>query len=346
MMKALVKFAAGPGNAALRDVPEPIPGPGQVKVEVQAAGVCGSDLHIYHDDIQIPVEPPVIMGHEFSGNVVERGEEVERVQVGDRVTCETSATFCGRCLHCRIGNYNMCSQRKVVGYAVDGCFARYIVVNERQVHALPDNVDFISGALTEPLACCVHAVLEQTPISPGDLVVITGPGTIGLLCLQLVKAAGGVPVVCGTSQDAERLRLARQMGAAKVMDVTTEDLLAWLDVHAPFGGADVFLECAGAPAAARLGLQALRRGGRYTQIGLFSGPFELAFDLIAYKELLVTGTLGQRWSSWRRTLSLMQQAQVQPRPLISHVLPLSQWREAFRLVEEKQGLKVILEPES
>jgi L-iditol 2-dehydrogenase len=240
----------------------------------------------------------------------------------------------------------MCSQRKVVGYAVDGSFARYIVVNERQVHALPDNVDFISGALTEPLACCVHAVLEQTPISPGDLVVITGPGTIGLLCLQLVKAAGGLPVVCGTSQDAERLRLAGQLGARKVVDVTTEDLLAWLDVQAPFRGADVFLECAGAPAAARLGLQALRRGGRYTQIGLFSGPFELAFDLIAYKELLVTGTLGQRWTSWRRALSLMQQEQVHPRPLVSHVLPLSQWREAFRLVEEKQGLKVILEPES
>lgn len=343
-MKALVKYASGPGNVALRDVEEPAPGPGQVKVEVKAAGICGSDLHIYHDDIEIPIEPPVVMGHEFAGVVVERGEGVERVELGDRVTCETSASFCGRCLHCRVGSYNMCAHRKVVGYAVDGCFARYSVVNEHQVHILPDNVDFIAGALTEPLACCVHAVIEKTPIAAGDVVVITGPGTIGLLCLQLVQAAGGFPVVCGTSEDAKRLQLARRLGAEATLDVTTENLLDWLAAHTETGAADVFLECAGAPAAARLGLEATRRGGRYTQIGLFSGPFELAFDRIAYKELHVTGALGQRWTSWRRALALMGQGKVETRVLVSHVLPLSQWEDAFRLVEEREGLKIVLQP--
>ena len=345
-MKALVKYATGPGNVALRDVKEPVPGPDQVKIEVRAAGVCGSDLHIYHNQIQIPIEPPVVMGHEFAGVVVTCGENVRHIQVGDRVTCETSATFCGQCLQCRIGNYNMCAHRKVVGYAVDGCFARYCVVNERQGHILPDNVDFVSGALTEPLACCVHAVIEQTPILAGDVVVITGPGAIGLLCLQLVKAAAGLPVVCGTSQDAERLELARQLGAKATLDVTKEDLSAWLTTHTESQSADVFLECAGAPGAARLGLAVTRRGGRYTQIGLFDSPFELAFDLIAYKELRVTGALGQKWSSWRRALSLMHQEKVKTHVLVSHVLPLSRWEEAFRLVEEKQGLKVVLQPDT
>jgi L-iditol 2-dehydrogenase len=315
-----------------------------VKVEVRAAGVCGSDLHIYHDEIGISIEPPVVMGHEFAGVVVEQGAGVEGLQVGDRVTCETTAWSCGRCRACRAGHYNMCASRKVVGYALDGCFARYCVVNRRQVHPLPDNVDFLAGALTEPLACCVHAVLELSSIVAGDVVVITGPGPIGLLCLQLAKAAGGYAIVCGTSSDAGRLALARRLGADLTVDVQAEDALASIHEQTAGQGADLFLECAGAPAAAQLGLRATRRGGQYTQVGLFPGPFELQFDLIAYRELRVTGSLGQRWTSWRRALALMARDQVDTHSLVSHVLPLDQWREAFRLFEEKQGLKIVLEP--
>jgi L-iditol 2-dehydrogenase len=343
-MKAIVKYASGKGNVEIRDVAEPIPGSGQVMVEVKAAGVCGSDLHIYYDEIAIPIVPPVIMGHEFSGIIVELGKGVEHLRVGDRVTCETTAWSCGRCRHCRIGNYNMCASRKVVGYAFDGCFARYCVVNERQVHLLPDNVDFLAGALTEPLACCVHAVLELTAISAGDVATITGPGPIGLLCLQLTKAAGGYAIMCGTWQDEERLEMARRFGADLTVNVQNTDLLRLLGDLTDGQGADLFFECAGAPPAARLGLSATRRGGQYTQIGLFPGPFELSFDQIAYKELRVTGSLGQRWSSWQRALALMAQGQVDTRSLVSHVLPLSEWREAFRLFEAKQGLKIVLEP--
>jgi len=238
----------------------------------------------------------------------------------------------------------MCANRKVVGYAVDGCFAKYCVVHARQVHLLPQNVDLISGALTEPLACCVHAVLELTTISAGDVVMITGPGPIGLLCLQLVKAAGGYAILCGTSQDTERLALGQQFGADAIVDVETEDARELVYGLTGVQGADVFLECAGAPPAARLGLELTRRGGQYTQVGLFSGPFDLSFDLIAYKELRVTGSLGQRWSSWQRALSLMAQGKVDTRSLVSHTLPLSEWRQAFRLFEAKEGLKIVLKP--
>lgn len=345
-MKALVKFAPGRGHVEIREVPEPVAGPGQLKVEVKAAGVCGSDLHIYHDEIGITIEPPVVMGHEFAGVVAEVGDGVEHLRVGDRVTCETTAWSCGRCLQCRLGHYNMCAERKVVGYAVDGCFARACVVNERQVHLLPENVDFQAGALTEPLACAVHAVLELTSILAGDRVMITGPGPVGLLCLQLVKAAGGFALVCGTSQDAERLALARRFGADLTVNVDRKDALEIVRDLTGGQGADIFLECAGAPQAARLGLEATRRGGQYTQVGLFPGPFELKFDLIAYKELRVTGSLGQRWTSWQRALSLMARGQVDTGSLVSHVLPLTEWREAFRLAEEGQGLKIVLEPAS
>ncbi|MFN2292540.1 MAG: zinc-binding dehydrogenase [Anaerolineae bacterium] len=345
-MKALVKYAPGKGHVEIREVPEPAAGPGQVKVEVEAAGVCGSDLHIYHDQIAITIEPPVVMGHEFAGVVTEVGHGIERLRPGDRVTCETTAWSCGHCLQCRLGHYNMCAERKVVGYGVDGCFARACVVNERQVHLLPDNVTFQAGALTEPLACAVHAVLELTSISAGDRVMITGPGPVGLLCLQLVKAAGGFALMCGTSQDAERLALAKRLGADVTVDVDDQDALDVVLDLTGGQGADVVLECAGAPPAARLGLKATRRGGQYTQVGLFPAPFELKFDMIAYKELRVTGSLGQRWTSWRRALSLMAHGQVDTGALVSHVLPLTEWREAFRLAEEGEGLKVVLEPAS
>lgn len=342
-MKALVKYASGKGKVEILDVSEPVPGAGQVKIEVKAAGVCGSDLHIYHDEIAIPVEPPVIIGHEFAGVVTEVGGGVEHVHVGDRVTCETTAWSCGRCLQCRLGHHNMCANRKVMGYAVDGCFARYCVANEPQVHFLPDNVGFVAGALTEPLACCVHAVLELTTISAGDVVVITGPGSIGLLCLQLVKAGGGLAIMCGASQDTERLQLAQRFGADLTVNVETEDALALVRGLTDSQGADVFLECSGAPPAARLGLEITRRGGQYTQVGLFPGPFELDFDTIAYKELRVTGSLGQRRTSWTRSLALLGQGHVDTEALVTCTLPITQWREAFRLFEEKEGLKIVLE---
>ena len=343
-MKAIVKLARGPGHVELKQVDEPRPGPGQVMVRVEAAGVCGSDLHIFHDEIKINIVPPVVMGHEFSGVIVEVGPGIRGYQPGDRVTCETTAESCGTCLQCRTGRYNMCATRKVVGYAVDGCFARYCVVNERQLHRLPDEVDLISGALTEPLACCVHAVLDLTRISAGDVVAITGPGPIGLLCLQLVKAAGACAVMCGTTLDAERLALARQWGADATLDVQAQDVIEWLNAYTGGLGADIWLECSGAPAAARLGLMATRRRGQYTQVGLFSGPFELDFSLVAYKELQVTGALGQRWPAWERSLALMRQGLVNAKRLASHTYPLTEWREAFRMVEQKQGLKIMLQP--
>jgi L-iditol 2-dehydrogenase len=343
-VKAVVKYLRGKGNVELREVNEPSPGPGQVKVQVKAAGVCGSDLHIYHDDIKITIVPPVVMGHEFAGVVVATGEGVSSCQAGDRVTCETTAQACGICLHCRTGHPNMCATRRVLGYAFDGCFASYCVVNEHQIHQLPDNVDYIAGALTEPLACCVHGVLEMTPLSPSDLVLITGPGPIGLFCLQLAKAAGTVAVVCGTGQDAERLRLARELGADATIDVEAQDVLDWLAANGRALGADVFLECSGAPAAARLGLAATRRRGRYTQLGLASRPFELDFSLVAYKELQVTGSLGQRWPAWEHSLDLMRRGQVDVHRLVSHILPLEDWRKAFEMIEARQGLKIVLQP--
>ena len=343
-MLALVKRAPGPGHMKLQDVPEPSPGPGQVMIEVEAAGICASDLHIREWDIQLNLRPPFVMGHEFAGHIAELGPGVEDLEIGQRVTSETAFYACGECIPCRAGEYNVCAAKELIGYVHDGCFTRYVVVPAERVHLLPENVSVRDAALCEPLAFVVRAVLELTHIRPGDLVVVGGPGTIGLLALQAAKAAGGRVVVAGTSVDKKRLALATQLGAARTVDLSEEDLL---DVICEMGhneGADVYLECAGVGASVRTGFEVTRRRGQFTQLGLPGAPFELDFAKIAYKELIVTGAIGQKWSAWRRALALLESGQVATNPLISDEFPLSEWEAAFTRFESRQGLKILLRP--
>ena len=203
-MKAVVKTAPGEGNVELRDIAEPAPGPGQVLIAVQAAGICGTDIHIYHDEFRS--WPPVVLGHEVSGRVVALGAGVTSVAEGDRVTTETYFSTCGVCRFCRDGRVNLCPQSPLDRLG-----------RERRLHlaswwsprgtstALPENLGYRAGALVEPLACVVHGVLERRSCSRGDLAVVAGPGAIGLLTLQVARAAGARVIVLGTAADAHRL---------------------------------------------------------------------------------------------------------------------------------------------
>jgi L-iditol 2-dehydrogenase len=343
-MKAVVKYARGPGNIELRDVPEPVPGPDEVKIEVKAAGICGSDLHIQDGDIKLRVKPPVIMGHEFSGVIDEVGSSVSEFKPSERVTSETSAYVCGACVPCQTGNYNVCAEKRLIGYWFNGAFAKYCVVPSRLVHRLPENVSFLAGALCEPLACCVNGVLEKTAISPGDIVVIAGPGTIGLLSLQLVKAKGGFAILCGVSADKSRLELGRKLGANITVNVEEENPEKIVSEVTGGAGSDVFLECSGSPSAVSMGLNLVRRGGYYTQLGLTGRPFELDFDTVAYKELTIKGMLGQRWTAWTRGLKLLKNGVVKAEELVTDVLPLDKWEEGFEKMRRKEGIKIILKP--
>ncbi len=219
-MKAVMKVAQGVGNVEAREIQEPSPAAGQVLIAVKAAGICGTDIHIYYDEYK--TSPPVVMGHEVAGVVVELGEGVESVKVGDRVTSETYFSTCGLCHYCRNGKPNLCAHRRSIGSHVDGAFAEYLVVPAKNVHRLPDNVDFLAGALTEPLACVVHGVLDIHRATPGELAVVAGPGAIGLLTLQTLKAAGAKVMVLGTDVDERRLQLARQLGAEYAINVQQE----------------------------------------------------------------------------------------------------------------------------
>ena len=341
-MQAVMKVARGEGQVELREVDEPVAGPGQVLLEVGAAGVCGTDLHIYHDEFA--TQPPVVMGHEVAGTVVAVGDEVDVPSVGARVTTETYFGTCGACRYCRGGAANLCPARRSIGSAVNGGFARYLVVPANNIHVLPERVSVEAGALTEPLACVAHGVLTRQAARPGELAVIAGPGSIGLLTLQVVKAAGATVAVLGTDNDAARLKLARDLGADYALSVQAEDPAPLLGDLSGGYGADVAYECSGAgPAAAQL-LHLVRRGGRFVQIGLFGKAVAWDLDQVCYKELVVTGSNASTPESWLRALALLRSGQVQTEPLISHRYPLHEWREAFETFEAGRGVKLIFAP--
>lgn len=341
-MKGLVKFAPGAGNVELRDVPEPVTGPSQVKIAVKAAGICGTDIHIYDDEYTS--RPPVILGHEVAGQVVETGPDVTDVRVGDRVTALPFAVTCGRCRYCRQGQPGLCSERLSFGSGVDGAFAPYLVIPASIVRRLPDNLDLDSGALAEPLACSVKAVNELTVIQAGDVVLVTGPGPIGLLAGQLAKARGATVIMVGTATDSRRLDLARTLGIDYTFQVEADDVNSAVNELTDGQGVDVLLECAGVPAAIRTGLLLVRKQGQITQMGLFGKPFELGYEQIVYKDIRVVGSFASSTSSWDRALTLLRKGVVQVAPLVSTVLPLSEWEQGFRMVRRKQGLKILLHP--
>ena len=339
-MKALVKYAPGPGMMRLQDMPEPSVIAGHAVIEVKATGICGTDLHIQAGEY--PVNAPVILGHEFSGVVADIGADTPREWLGQHVTSIVYFITCGVCRFCSTGQWNLCPKRKSVGSGVNGAFAPYVLVPTRNLRRLPVNVDFVAGAMTEPLACCAHGVLEKSVVRPGDVVLVTGPGAIGLLTAQIVMAQGATVVLAGTPDDQARLNVARQLD---VPYTTTQSPLELVQELTNGEGADAVFECSGAATAARLGLAAVRRAGQFVQLGLFGRPVEIDWDQAVMKEVELRHSFASTWQSWEYALRLLGSGQVQTRPLVTDVMPLDDWEDAFRRFRERQGIKFVLTPD-
>lgn len=342
-MKALVKLKKGYGNIEICEMPEPICGEGEVKIEVKAVGLCGSDIHIMHD--ALPYTPPVILGHEFCGMVAEVGTKVTGFKVGDRVVAENVSLSCGECSLCQTGHYAICSQRSAQGMNRDGGFAKYIVCQEKFVFKIPDNISFDEGALLEPLTCCVHGVIEQSKVQAGDVVLVSGPGSIGILAAMVAKAEGGFVVITGTDGDGEKLQSALELGVDRVVNIEKEDLNQVVGELTRGRGVDVVLECSGAEAAVNSGMNILKQRGRFTQVGLFGGKINVNFDLMTMKEIHVEGTLSHTKASWLRGIRLVEEGKINLKPLITHKYPLIEWEKAFETFQKRKCIKVVLVPE-
>jgi L-iditol 2-dehydrogenase len=325
-------------------MPDPHAGPGQVVIQVHNAGVCGTDIHIYRSEYVI--KPPVILGHEVCGTIVEVGPGVTQWKAGQRVTVNPSAgRLCGQCRYCQLGAPFFCIDRAAIGSGMNGGMAKYILVRQAIVIPLPDSLDDQTGALCEPFACAYQAVAELTPVRPGDVTVVSGPGPVGLMCAVLARCRGARVVVLGTSADAQRLDLARQLGAEHVLSVESGDAKVLVADLTGGYGADVVIECAGAEASAGLCLELVRKMGHYTQVGIFGKPLRLDLDRVVVKQVHFQGSMCHTWRTWHRTMRFLSQGRIDLRPLISRRLPLSRWEDAFQGVLDKKDVKVLLYPE-
>jgi L-iditol 2-dehydrogenase len=344
-MKALVKTAKGVGHLCLMDMPEPRPGPGEVLIEVRASGICGTDLHVKYD--RFPYWPPVILGHEFSGEVIELGPECRFFHVGDRVVGEPHTRHCGQCYLCRTGNVQICPEKRSPGWGIHGVMARFCVMPEKLLHRIPDHLDFDTAAVVEPTANAVHDVLERAGVTAGDFVVVLGPGPIGLLAGLTARAAGArhVVMVGAPPDECLRLDMARQLGFQTVLNVAKDNVpQAVMDLTGALG-ADLVIECSGAPPAITGMVDLVRKKGRICAIGLTGGQHvDFPWELAAFKVLDIHFCLSTSYTSWDRAIHLIAGGQIPAGKIITHRLPLDQWETAFAEIEAQRALKVILHP--
>lgn len=334
----LTKRGHGPDQMGLTSRPVRRPAPGEALLEVLAAGICGTDLHIIDDEF--PSTPPVTMGHEVAGTVVAVGDAAHEEWVGHRVAVETYFSWCGACRYCRDGRTNLCAQRRSIGSHVDGGFARWVVVPVLNLHEVPDHVSDHAAALSEPLACVTNCLCDPSVVNPGDRVLVTGPGTMGILTAQVARAAGGSVEIVGTERDDRRLEVARSLGFA------TSLASARLADPASRGEYDVGLECSGNAAGAAGCLRSVRPGGRYVQVGIFGRDVSVPLDLVLYREITVTSGFASTPRSWHRAMRLLATQDVLLDPLVTEAVPLAEWKRALMATREARGMKYLIDPRS
>lgn len=339
-MKGLVKYAPGAGSIELRELPEPAPGPGEVKCKVIRAGICGSDVHVIKGEMGCT--PPVVLGHEFVGRIVELGEGVKKYSVGQRVTAEIGHHLCGTCEYCRDSYINMCVERKSMGYVYDGVFAEYVIIPERDIVPVPEEIDANEAALIEPLACCCRACFDFTPIQPGMLVVVLGPGPMGQMNAQIARAMGAKVFVAGTTHSTPRLEMAKKLGADYIVDFQKEDLRAKVLELTGGYGANVVMECSGTDSAVNMGLDILRKEGALIQFAAHAGMGSTIDWLrIFQKELRIYGAMSSISHNCPQAVKLLENHQVNLKPLSDAVYKLEDWEKALEKYDSKTAYKVV-----
>ena len=344
-MRALVKTEAGPGMI-VRDVPVPPCGPSDVLIKVHHAGVCGTDLHSWEWDAwaSARLRPPVVIGHEFAGEIVELGAEARAeglLAVGDRVTAE-GHIVCGHCLPCRTGDAHVCRRTRIIGVDRDGAFAEFIAMPASNVMKL-DGIPTEIGAIMDPMGNAVHTVLEGGDVA-GSAVLVLGCGPIGCFAVGVARA-GGASLVIASDLNPTRLELARKMGAHVCLNPSEVDVVGRIRDLTGGEGVDLVCEMSGHPNGHQTAFSAARLAGRVNLLGTPSRTTEVNFarDVI-FKGLTLYGVTGRRmYDTWQQMFRLLRAGQLDPRPVITHRFKLEQIAQAIQVLKDGQAGKVILE---
>jgi threonine 3-dehydrogenase len=346
-MRALAKTSPGPG-LELVDVPEPTPGPDEVKIRVLRAGLCGTDLHLHDWDewAASVVHPPMTIGHEFCGVVAEVGRGVTTVQEGQLVSGE-GHIVCGQCRNCRAGRRHLCIHTVGIGVNRDGAFAEYVVIPATNVWVQPDDLDPDLGAVFDPLGNATHTVLSF-PLA-GEDVLVTGAGPIGVMATAIARHVGARYIVV-SDLSPFRLDLARKAGADLVLDPTRTDLRAAMDRLGMREGFDIGLEMSGAPAAVDAMIATMNHGGRIAMLGLPSGPYPVDWAKVITHMLTIKGIYGREmYDTWYAMSSMLQTSATlrdAVRSVVTHRFPAADYAEAFETVRAGECGKVILDWEA
>jgi L-iditol 2-dehydrogenase len=344
-MKALVLEEYG--KFVYKDVPDPVlRDQNDILVKVRASSICGSDVHGM-DGSTGRRRPPIIMGHEASGEIVSVGKGVTQFSAGDHITFD-STEFCGNCYYCRQGRVNLCDNRRVLGvscaeYSRSGTFAEYVVVPERIVYAMPKGLDFVDAALAEPAAVAAHAV-AITPVALGDSHIVVGTGLIGLLLIQILRSnTSGIIIALDT--DPSRREAAIRFGADAAFDPSAPDCAEGVRTLTSGRGADHAFEAVGITAAIRTAIDLVRKGGTVTLIGNLSSTVEIPLQTVVTRQIAMYGSCAVS-GEYPLVLDLMTRKIIDVRAIVSAVAPLSDGAAWFtRLHKREPGLlKVVLEP--
>lgn len=339
-MKALVKTVAGPGMT-LCDVPVPAIRDDEVLIRVRAAGVCGTDVHIYTWDrwAASRCRPPFIVGHEFAGDVAAVGALVTSVAVGDRVTAEGHIVD-EHSLFSRTGQAHVDPATRIIGVDRDGCFAEYIAMPAANVWPLDPAIDYDVGGIHDPMGNAFHTALAAD--LAGAVVLVTGCGPIGAFAVGIARAAGAARIVA-TDVNPTRLALARTMGAHAA--VTPDQTAEAVRIASNGLGADVVLEMSGVPSAVHQAFALARPGGRVNMLGIPAASIDVDFaSEIIFKGLTIYGVVGRRmYDTWHQMTRFLRSGNFDPRPVITHRLPLEAVDEAMALIRSGEAGKIIFE---
>ncbi len=345
-MKALVKYAKGEEGIGIREVPEPVLEEGELKVKVLAAGICGSDIHALRDEGNRAVRMPVILGHEYVGQVVETKGDTGDFKEGDWITTLPACYSCGECRFCRAGLVTLCAQRRSIGTHVDGAMAQYVKVPAKYSFHLPDSARTLQEkklyALAEPMCCAARGIYERIDVRPGNVAVVSGPGPMGILAVQLLKSRNAYVIASGLPADRERLALAKKAGADETVE-SFEELQRAVCAKNP-EGADITCDTSGSAPALANCFELVRTHGVHLQIGIFGKPIQANMDRLFDKEVNYIATNSTAVSTWNIGLSLLEKKEVDLSYILSLEVPLDNWREAFDRVIGKSCMKAVLLP--
>lgn len=345
-MAAIVHYALEKGAVECREVPRPgDPADDEVLLATRAVGVCGSEVHQYHNTHSWAVNVPVILGHEFTGVVAALGKAVQGFREGDRVTSETAAWICGQCAYCRSGEYNLCPFRRGFGYGLNGGMAEFVRVPARCLHHVPDSVTFERASLTEPCCVAFNATCVHSHIRPGDSVLVLGPGPIGLLCAELARLSGAIWVgVAGLKQDANRMKVAEALGVSRTLMEGEEQVREAVKVLGDGLGVNLVIDATGASAALKTAMAVVRPGGQITKVGWGPQPLNFSLDPLVQKAVRLQGSFSHNYRMWETVLALLGSGKLDPLRIVGRIETYPNWRPCFDGMASGEIVKAVLKP--